>query len=479
MNAQHNPSEPLDCLFSPRSVAVVGASAAQDKVGSICLSNLIQGGFKGRIYPVNPSLSEVMGIKAYPAVGAIPDEIDLALIVIPAPLTVATIEDCADKDVKVAIIISGGFKELGTEDGLDLQAKLQVIAGRCGMRIVGPNTVGIANPAAHLIASFQSSFSLAQKGRVAVVSQSGGVCVYIVHALTNQGTGISKAIGLGNRCNLDFEDLISYLADDKDTRVIALYVEGVEHPRRLMAAARRAVERKPIVVLKGGRDVQSRQATFSHTGALAGDYEIYRAAFHQSGIIVAESMGEMVDTIKALTFYPPPAGDRVAVLSVQAGPGIMIADSCREQGLRLAEFSPATAKRLRQLIPPMNFVGNPVDISWKFAEFEASREIINTVLADDGVDSVILAAVFYHADDMELMRAAMDVARSPHKPIVVCLDSPCGLAAAQIESLEASGIPTYPFPERAVTGVAGLVKYGSITANQAVSWETSWQKRYP
>lgn len=463
-----NLAESLDRLFYPQSIAIVGASAAPEKVGSVCLSNLLEAGFKGRVYPVNPGLSEVVGVKAYPTIRAIPDEIDLALIAIPAPLTVDTVEECAVKGVKVAIVISGGFKELGTEGGLHLQAKLRGIANQSGMRIVGPNTVGVANPAANLVASFQSSFGLARAGSVAVVSQSGGMSAYIVHALTIDNSGISKVIGLGNRCNLDFEDLISYLSVDKDTRVIALYIEGLEHPRHLMAAARQAVKSKPIVVLKGGRSELSRQATFSHTGALAGRYEIYRAALHQSGMITVDSVAELVDTVKALTFYPPRVGNRVAVLSVQAGPGIVIADRCREQGLKLAEFSPATGKRLRQLISPMNSVDNPLDISWKFTEFDASREILNAVLADDGVDAVIIASVFYDTH-MELIRAAIDVTKSPHKPIVVCLDSPGGLAAAQIDSLETNGIPTYPLPERAVTGVAGLVRYGEIMVNHTSS----------
>jgi acyl-CoA synthetase (NDP forming) len=437
-------------------------------VGSLCLSNLLEARFKGRIYPVNPGQSEVMGIKAYPTIRAIPGEIDLVLIAIPAPRTVDTAKECAAKGVKVAIVLSGGFKELGTEGGLDLQTKLRDIANQSGMRIVGPNTLGVVNPVANLFAAFHPSLGVARAGSVAVVSQSGGVCVYIVHALTLQNRGISKAISLGNRCDLDFEDLISYLAFDKDTRVIALYVEGLEHPRRFMAVVRQTVKSKPIVVLKGGRGEVSRKATFSHTGALAGRYEIYRAAFQQSGMITAATLAELVDTVKALTFYSPPAGDRIAVLSVQAGPGIVIADRCREQGLKLAEFSPMTVKRLRQVIPPMNFVENPVDISWKFVEFDACREIFDVVLSDDGVDAIIIAFLFYHGN-AELIRAAIEVTESHRKPILVCLDSPHGLATAQIELLETNGIPTYPLPERAVTGIAGLVRYRQIMLTRARS----------
>ena len=451
----------LDRIFNPGSVAVVGASANPEKMGFMCVGNLLEAGFGGRVYPVNPGLAQLFGLKAYPSVAAIPGEVDLAMVVIPAELTLSTIEECVAKGVKGAILISGGFGEVGTGIGAELQAKLKSAADRGGMKIIGPNTLGFVNPRARLNASFQYTLSLSQIGNVAVAAQSGGTTIYIVHALTNHNVGISKAIGLGNRCNLDFDELVTYFGQDKDTRVIVLYVEGLEQPQRLFEAARKVVKRKPIVVYKGGRGEEMSRATLSHTGAPAGDYPSYEVAFRQAGMIAVDSITEVVDTAKALAFQPAAEGNRVAVLSVQAGPAIIMADKCREQGLALAEFSAATKSRLEKLASPLNAVDNPVDLAWKSDEFDACREMLKAVLNDDGVDAIIVAAVFY-SSNMELMRAVVDLAKYSQKPMTVCLDSPRGVAYAEINALEASGIPTYPLPERAVTGLAGLVKYGEI-----------------
>ena len=453
--------EQLDHIFLPRSVAVVGASANPEKVGFRVVNNLLEAGFRGRIYPVNPGLSQLFGLRAYPSVLAIPGEVDLAMVVIPAERTLSTIEECIAKGIKGAILISSGFREVGTEIGSDLQAQLRDIANRGRMKIIGPNTLGLVNPRARLNASFQDTLCLSQAGNVAVAAQSGGATIYVVHALTNHNVGISKAIGLGNRCNLDFDELVTYFGQDKDTEVIVLYVEGLEQPQQLINAARQVTKRKPIVVYKAGRGEEVNRATLSHTGALAGRYEFYKAAFNQGGMIVVDSLMELVDVAKALAFQPAAGGNRVAILSVQAGPGIIMADKCRQLGMRLAQFSPATRQRLRQLASPLNPVDNPVDIAWRSDEFDTCRQMLKVVLDDDSVDVVTVAAVFY-GSNMELMRAVVDIAGYNKKPITVCLDSPRGVAYAEINALEASGIPTYPLPERAITGLAGLVRYGEI-----------------
>jgi acyl-CoA synthetase (NDP forming) len=451
----------LDRIFNPGSVAVVGASANPGKMGFMCVGNLLEAGFGGRVYPVNPGLAQLFGLKAYPSVSAIPGEVDLAMVVIPAEQTLAAIEDCVAKGVKGAILISGGFGEVGTGLGAELQAELKATADKGGMKIIGPNTLGFVNPRARLNASFQYTLSLSQTGNVAVVAQSGGTAIYIVHALTNHNVGISKAIGLGNRCNLDFDELVGYFGQDKDTRVIVLYVEGLEQPERLFEAARKVARRKPIVVYKGGRGEEMSRATIAHTGTPAGDYDFYEGAFRQAGMLAVDSITEVVDIAKALSFQPAAEGNRVAVISVQAGPAIIMADKCREQGLALAEFSAATKGRLKELVSPLNAADNPVDLAWKSDEFDTCREIIKAIMNDDGVDAIIVAAVFY-SSNMELMRAVVDLAKYSQKPMTVCLDSPRGAAQAEINALEASGIPTYPLPERAVTGLAGLVKYGGI-----------------
>jgi len=453
--------EQLEPVFNPRSVAVVGASASPEKLGFMCLGNLIEAGFGGKIYPVNPAISELFGLKVYPSVAAIPGEVDLAVVVIPAELTLAAIEECAAKGVRGAILVSGGFGEVGTSLGADLQARLKAIADGSGMKIIGPNTLGLVNPRARLTASFQYTLSLSRAGNVAVAAQSGGTTIYIVHALTNQNVGISKAIGLGNRCNLDFDELVSYFGQDRDTEVIVLYVEGLDEPERLFDAAGRVTKSKPIVVYKGGRGEEMSRATLAHTGALAGDYALYEKAFREAGMLAVDSITDVVDTAKALAYQPPAGGNRVAVLSVQAGPAIIMADKCRQQGLELARFSAATKQKLKKLASPLNAVDNPVDLAWKSDDFDACRRMLELVLNDDGVDAIIVAAVFY-ASNMELMRAVADIAGEAKKPMTVCLDSPRGAAQAEINALEASGVPVSPLPERAVNGMAGLVKYGEI-----------------
>ncbi len=448
----------LDHIFYPRTIAVVGASANPEKLGFMCMANLLEAGFKGRIYPVNPDLAELFGLRAYPSLRAIPGEVDLAIVTIPAELTVSAIEECVAKGVKGAIMFGGGFREVGTEVGLHLQDRIRDIANKGALKIIGPNSLGVINPGANLNATFQMTFNSLKAGNVAVAAQSGGICAYIVHALTNHNVDISKVISMGNRCNLDFDEVVTYLAEDEETRVIALYVEGLEQPKQLMNVARQVVKRKPIVVCKGGRGEDSNRATLSHTGVLAGKYEVYKAAFTQAGIIVANNLTELVDVAKALAYQPPAAGNRVAIFSIQAGSGIVMADRCRELSLRLADFSPATKKKLRQLASPLYPIDNPVDIG---PGTTAQREMVEIAFQDDGVDAVTAAAV-YHPITMELIRAVIDVSKNYKKPITMCLDSPGGAAYAELNALEESHIPTYPLPERAVTGLAGLVRYGDI-----------------
>ena len=456
--------EQLDHIFSPKSIAVIGASANPEKVGFMCVGNLLEAGFGGRVYPVNPRLSELFGLRAYPSVTAIPGEVDLAMVVIPAELTISTIEECVAKGIKGAILISGGFKEVGTEIGSDLQAQIRDVADRGGMKIIGPNTLGLVNSRINLNATFQTTFSLNKAGSVGVAAQSGGMCIYIANVLTNHNVGIDKIVSLGNRCNLDFDEVVTYFGQDKETEVIVLYVEGLEQPHRLINAARQVTKQKPIVVYKAGRGGGVDRATLSHTGALAGKYEFYKAAFRQAGMIMVDDVTELVDVTKTLAFQPVAMGNRVAIFSVQAGPGIIMIDKCRELGLRLAQFSPTTRRRLKQLASPINSADNPVDLGWKSDEFDACREMLKIVLEDDSVDAVAVAAVFLGLN-MEVMRALIKVfyiARYLGKPIVVCLSSPGGSAYAEINTLEESRIPTFPLPERAITGLAGLVKYGEI-----------------
>jgi len=455
--------EQLNYIFYPRTVAVIGASDDSRKIGYSSVRSLLDGGFKGKIYPVNPSVPELFGLAVYPSVKAIPGEVDLAVIAIPAELTLPVIEECAAKGVKGAIMFTSGFKELGTETGLDLQDRIRDVANRGGMKIVGPNCMGVLNTKINLNATFVSRLGSTRAGSVAVASQSGGLCLYIAKALTDNNLGISKIISIGNRCNLYFDEIVRYFAEDEETKVIVLYIEGVERPRQLIAAAREVVRRKPIVAYKAGRWGELNQVSLSHTGVLAGNYEFYKAAFTQAGIMAVDSMTELIDTAKALAFQPPSPGNRVAVLSGPAGLGLIMADKCYELGLSLAKFSTATRQRLRQLISPLNPIDNPVDLAGGIGRnLDAWREILKVVLEDDGVDMIVTGFPYSNVA-IKLNRALLDISSHHQKPIAyVSVDSQVREDIMEKTKLEENNIPVYPLPERAITGLAALVKYGRI-----------------
>ncbi len=453
--------EQFDCIFNPGGVAVVGASANQEKVGYFCLRNLIEAGYKGRIYPVNPRLAEVLGLKAYPSVRAIPGEVDLALVVIPAEAAVSAVEDCVARGVKGVIMITGGFRELGTEAGLALQDRIKDMADGSGTRIIGPNTIGLVNPRINLNATFQRALGSTKAGSVAVVTQSGGMYSLIIRSLTTHNVGISKATGLGNGVDVDFGELLAYFGQDDETELVVMYVEGLEQPRRFMSVAREVVKRKPVLVLKGGRSEQLNRATLSHTGALAGRYELYRAAFAQAGVMVVDDVTELIDQAKALAFQPPAPGNRVAIVSSMGGPSIVAADGCHKLGLKLAEFSEGTWQRLRRLVPHLTPVDNPVDIPWITSEYDVCREILAVIMEDSGVDAVIACVVPSNYSE-GFTRAAIEIARSGNKPITQCAGPRSEMSEAQVNLLEENRIPTYPLPGRAVTAMSGLVRYGEI-----------------
>lgn len=453
-------NESLYRIFNPDSVAVIGASSNPLKPGFMCTSSLVKDGFKGRIYPVNPALSELLGLKVYRSVLDIPGKIDLAVSVVPAEQALAVTGECIAKGASGIVMVSAGFAETGTEAGLALQQKLHDTAEAGGIRIIGPNTAGLVNTRAALNATFSPGLGLVKPGRVSIVSQSGGMCIYLVNALTGNNTGIGKVIGMGNRCNLDFDEMVTYLAEDEETGVIVLYLEGIDSPGKLMKAAEEAVRKKPVIVFKGGRSDASSSAARSHTGAIAGKYELYRAAFTQSGMITAGSLTELADMTKALSLQPPGNGSRVAILSLQAGPGIIAADKAAEYGLKLAALSQDTRQRLRKYISPLLSIDNPVDMAWTGSSYEASRAILDAVLEDEGVDAVIVAFISFELS-RELPKAIIDSAAKYRKPVVACIGS-IGFAGDTAGMLDDAGIPAYAYPDRACSGVAGLLRYGEV-----------------
>lgn len=450
-------------LFNPRSIAVVGATNNTKKMGCHVLKSLI-GYFSGNIYPINPRHAELFKVKVYPSLDSVPDEIDLVIIATPQHVVQEVMKQCAAKGVKAAVVITAGYREAEIEDGRRLHEELANIANSAGIRVIGPNTFGFANVRANLNASFTPAFSALKKGDIALVSQSGGICHVLMPYALREGIGFSKIIGLGNRLNTDFPDVLEYLKYDEDTKSIALYIEGLDNPRRLVEVARQVVAVKPIVAYKAGRFQKADLASKSHTGSLAGKYELYRAAFKQSGIIIAEDLLELISVAKALAFQRPASGNRVAVITLVAGLGIVSADVCENSGLTLAEFTSKTKERLLKMLPPYTMRTNPVDLGYIASDRELCGEVIKTVFADEGVDAVTINYVYSWSNDfLELpVDEIIEGARSCNKPVTMCLQYPPGTWEEERERLEEEKIPTFPTPELAAKALAGLFQYGRI-----------------
>jgi len=334
------------------------------------------------------------------------------------------------------------------------------LADQSGIKVIGPNTFGIVNLHLPLNASFTPEFSLVEKGGISFVSQSGGMSHLMAFLSLQNKVGFSKIIGLGNRCNVDFAEMVEYLIKDSQTKVIAMYMEGIDHPKRLMEVAKRGNLEKPILAYKVGRSSTSDKASQFHTGSLAGKHEIYEGAFKQAGILTVGSSEELLDAAKALTMCPLPNGNKVAVLSGQAGPGMAACDVCEMEGLLIPPFSMETQKRIEELLPPLAIRTNPVDMGPAWYDSEAIKGIVHTVLEDKNIDAIILCIMFASANRPAVgILTDLLLERRPDKPILCCFSSPAGIWDDEIKRLEGSGIPNYPAPERAAKVLSNLYRF--------------------
>jgi acetyl-CoA synthetase (ADP-forming) len=450
----------LGVLFRPRNVAVIGASRNPGKLGYHVMKSLTEGGFKGGVFPINPKETGLFGAKAYPSLLEVPEDIDLAVVVLPAQAVPGILEQCAAKGVKGVVLITAGFKEIEDEAGAQLQEQISGPANEAGIPIIGPNTFGLVNLHEDLNASFTPEFSQVKKGAISLVSQSGGMAHMLAFLARGQQVGFSKIIGVGNRCNVGFAELLEYLAEDETTRVIAMYMEGVDHPRLVMAAARGLRGKKPVVAYKVGKSEVSDRASSSHTGSMAGSYEIYQGAFKQAGILAVQSLEGLLDTAKALDACPLLRGNRVAVLSGQAGPGIAACDVCEEKGLVLTSFSEETQSRIEKALPPLALRSNPVDMGPAWYSPEAIAEVADAALGDAEVDGVVLC-IAYASANIGAVESLSTVLTNwaGKKPIVSCLSAPGGIWREGIGILEGAGVPNYPTPERAAAALGNLWRY--------------------
>jgi acetyl coenzyme A synthetase (ADP forming)-like protein len=446
----------LDALFRPRSVAIIGASRTPGKVGHILTKNVIESGFPGSIYPINPNAEEILGKRCYPSITEVPDEVDLAVVSIPSNYVLQVAEECGEKDVKALIVISAGFKEIGRE-GAVLEERLVEIGKKHGMRIQGPNCLGIIDTSTPLNLTFAGG--MPRKGRIGFISQSGALGTAVLDWILKEEIGFHSFVSLGNKGDLDEVDFIEAMGQDDDVSVILLYLESIEEGRRFLDVASRVVEEKPVIVLKGGTSSAGARAAGSHTGALVGSFLAYKTAFDKAGVILAESVKELFNYGLTFTEQPAPKSEGIAIVTNAGGPGILATDLSEKLGLRLSGLSRETQSQLREYLPPAAATGNPVDV---LGDARADRYgyAVEKVLRDGHVNAVVVILTPQAmTESMATAEGLVEISRRfSGKPMVAVF-----MGGEMVEEargyLRRNGIPCYDFPDEAIKTVSALYAY--------------------
>lgn len=441
-------------LLSPRSIAVIGASTQPGKVGHDILNNLVTEEFKGKVYPVNPKADSILGLKAYPTVKDIPGEIDLAIIVIPAAAVPQALRECGEKKIGNVVVVSAGFKETHSDEGAALENELKEIAREHGIRLVGPNCLGILRPSRKMNASFAKG--IPPVGNVTLVSQSGATAVGIMDMAPALGLGFASVFSIGNKTAMNESDFLELCADDPETRVIGLYLESIEDGRRFLETAARVVPTKRIVLLKSGVSEHGKKAASSHTGALAASDAAIDALCAQSGIARARSMEEFLDLLCVFSQCPPLLSDSVAVVTNAGGPGILATDACERHGLSLPGLSPRIAEKLKPALPATASIQNPIDLigDAKTDRYEAAMLACRDDDRIDGAVVILTPQIMTPGED--IADAVIRVMKpAPLMPVVACFIGGSLVERARAK-LRAHGIPTFDTPERAIRALAAL-----------------------
>jgi acetyltransferase len=448
--------QPLAPFFTPRSVAVIGASEREGSVGRTLLWNLIRHPFGGTVYPVNPRRHSVLGIQAHPSVAAIPEPVDLALIATPAATVPALVAECVAAGVQAAVVLSAGFREVGP-DGLALEARLRDAIRGSGLRLLGPNCLGLMNPRLGLNATFAAS--LAEPGHVGFLSQSGAICTAVLDWSRRQRVGFSAFVSIGSMLDVGWGDLITHLGDDPDTHSIVIYMETIGDARAFLSAAREVALTKPTVVIKGGRTDQAARAAASHTGALAGSDAVLEAAFRRCGVLRVERLSDLFDLAELLAKQPRrPAGKRLTIITNAGGPGVLATDALVLSGGELASLAPETIAALDAALPPHWSHGNPIDVLGD-ADPERYGRAIEIALADPGSDGLLVILTPQAMTDPEaIARRLRDLAAGSRKPLVASWMGGEEVAAGEAV-LNAAGIATNPYPDAAARLFHTLWRY--------------------
>ncbi len=447
--------ENMKTLFEPVSIAIIGAAREREKLGNIILRNLIVSGFDGELYPVNPKADEILDLKCYASVKDIPDPVDLAVVVVPNTIVPAVMEEAGEKGVSSAIIITAGFKEIGKE-GAELERQVREISDRYGIQALGPNCLGVINTHHDMNATFTKNYP--RQGGVAITSQSGAICTTILDWATRTKIGFSKFVSVGNKMDIDEAELLPYLAEDDQTRVIGMYVEGTERGTEFLTRAAETTKKKPILALKSGRTSTGAKAASSHTGALSGSDKVYEAAFNQTGIIRVTSIDEFFDFVQAFATMPLPEGDGVAIVTNAGGMGVMAADAVSDAGLTMASFSNETIEKLEEYLPNEANIYNPVDVLGDATD-ERYKFAIETVMEDDNVSCV--AVMLAPTDVVDIESVANIVAPFAGEVDLPLVSAFIGGEDADVgvRILRDHGIPNYNSPDKAMNALGAMVKY--------------------
>lgn len=455
------PRKDLAPVFCPRSIAVIGASRDPGSVGQSIFRNILMGGYQGVLYPVNPRAEFILSVRAYPSVLEVPSDVDLAVIVVPAPIVPQVLDECGRKGVKGAIVISAGFKEIGGE-GVEREKLVKEIADHYGIALIGPNCLGVINtdPTVSMNASFAGR--MPQPGRIAFISQSGALCTAVLDYARGQSIGFSKVVSMGNKADVDEADILVSLAEDPQTSVILMYLEELTSVRRFIEVARvitgELPQPKPILAIKAGRTQAGARAAASHTGALSGSDEVYEAILAQAGVLRVESVEELFDYAEAFVNQPLPNGPRVAIITNAGGPAIMAADACVRYGLELSSLTSDTREKLRSSLPPAASVQNPIDLIGD-AQHDRYEVALNATMKDPNVDMILVLLTPQAMTDVEeVARAIVRVSKSDGKPIVATFMGWYDVSPG-IKVLSENGIPHYSFPEQSVRALAAMYNF--------------------
>ena len=443
----------LQNLFHAKSIAIVGASANPEKTGHTIMKNIIDGGFKGRLYPVNPKSSEILGWSCFPSLTDIPvDKVDLAIIVVPAKFVPSVLEDAAKKKVACAVIISGGFREAGNED---LENTVLETAQKYGIQFVGPNCQGITYTPNNLCAAWPL---MKTKGPITIISQSGTVGAAFAGWAEDDNIGLSSFVSLGNKSDIDEVDLMEYFSQDPSTKVIGMYLEGVRNGRDFMAIGNKTISNKPIVVLRPGRTAKGRIAAQSHTKSIAGDYKIFDAACKQAGIIKAETVYELYDFCKVLSLCKTPKGNRCLIITSSGGSAILATDVAENHNVDIVSLNSKTKDRLHQFLPAHCIIGNPLDLTGD-TNAERYYEAIKSIKLEKYIDVVLLIFGDPIPDTVSYVQKMKE---EIEQEIIACYIGAGEMQVEEMLNLHKIGIPTFPTPERTMKAIAALIQYNNF-----------------